>query len=94
MKRISPEVKAVADAHLRAQSEGKFDDIVVKSKAELIEALWSGRTFSALMSEIEWRYCNVTSVALTRISNGTYQSRSYKSNIYKGFKNLLQCGTK
>lgn len=91
MKRITPQVKAIADAHMRARSEGKFDNIVVRSKAELIEALWSGRTFSALMDEIEWRYCNVTSLALVELSNGTYQSKSYKANVYKGFKNLLQC---
>ena len=90
MKRITTQVKAIADAHLKARSEGKFDNILVRSKAELFEALWSGRTFSALMDEIEWRYCNVTSLVLNEMSKGTYQSNSYKSNVYKGFKNLLQ----
>jgi hypothetical protein len=90
MKRITPQAKAIADAHMKARSEGKFDDIVVQSKAQLIEALWSGRTFSALMDEIEWRYCNITSLMLNEMSKGTYQSNSYKSNVYKGFKNLLQ----
>lgn len=90
MKRITPQVKAIADAHIRARGEGKFDDIVVQSKAELFEALWSGRTFSKLMDEIEWKYCNVTSLVLNGISNGTYQSKSYKSNVYKAFKHLLQ----
>lgn len=90
MKRITPRVKAIADAHMRARGEGKFDDIVIRSKAELLEALWSGRTFSALMDEIEWRYCNITSIVLSEISKGTYQSRSYKANVYKAFKNLLQ----
>jgi hypothetical protein len=90
MKRITTQVKSIADAHMKARSEGNFDNIVVRSKAELIEALWSGRTFSALMDEIEWRYCNINSLVLNEMSNGTYQSNSYKSNVYKGFKNLLQ----
>ena len=90
MQRITKEVKAIAYAHLKARSEGKFDDIVVRSKAELFEALRAGKTFSSLMDEIEWRYCNVTSLVLNEMSKGTYQSNSYKSNVYKGFKNLLQ----
>lgn len=90
MQRITKEVKAIAYAHLKARSEGKFDDIVVRSKAELFEALRAGKTFSALMDEIEWRYCNITSLVLNEMSKGTYQSNSYKSNVYKGFKNLLQ----
>lgn len=90
MKRISKEVKAIADAHLIAKAEGKFDDVIVRDKSELLEALWSGKTFSHLMLEIEIRFCSVTSVALTIISDGKYQSNSYKANIYKGFKKLLQ----
>ena len=94
MQRITKEVKAIAYAHLKARSEGKFDNIVVRSKAELIEALRAGKTFSALMDEIERKYCNITSLLLLELSSGTHQSKSYKSNVYKAFKHLLQCGTK
>lgn len=86
--RITKQVKAIADAHIEAKKNGKFDDIHVKTKSELVEALWNGRTFSDVLKQIEFRYCSVTSLILSGTLD--YTSKSYVSNVYKGFKNLLQ----
>lgn len=86
MKRITPEVKAIADAHLKAMAEGKFDDPIVRTKEELIEALKQGKTFSKIVDEIEARYISIGSSIISRLG---LQSESYKKGIYKGFKQLF-----
>lgn len=86
MKRITPEVKAIADAHLKAIADGKFDDPMVSSKEELIDALKQGKTFSELVSQIEARFISVGSSVFSRFG---YQSESYRKGIYKGFKHLF-----
>lgn len=86
MKRITPEIKAIADAHIKAIAESKFDDPVVSSKEELIEALKQGKTFSELINQIETRFISVGSCVLSRFG---HQSDSYRNGIYKGFKQLF-----
>ena len=89
-KRITPEIKLIADAHIRGKINGKFDDPVVSNKAELIKALHEGKTFSQLLDTIEIRFCSVGTLLL---ASGTildqHISNNYKNSIYKGFKTLL-----
>lgn len=89
-KRITPEIKLIADAHIRAKITGIFDDPLVSNKAELIKALNEGKTFSALLDTIEIRFCSIGTLLL---ASGTilqqHISNSYRSGIYKGFKTLL-----
>lgn len=87
MKRISKQTKAIADAHMAARQSGKFDDPFVKSKEEVFEYLRNGKTFSEIMRQIEVRYCNFGSIILSDVMH--HQSNSYRSNVYKGFKSLL-----
>lgn len=86
MKRITPEIKHIADAHLKAIAEDKFDNPMVSSKEELIEALKQGKTFSEVINQIEVRYISVGSSFFSRFG---YQSESYRKGIYKGFKHLF-----
>jgi hypothetical protein len=89
-KRITPEIKMIADAHIRSKINGKFDDPSVSNKAELITALHEGKTFSQLLDTIEIRFCSVGTLLL---ASGTildqHISNNYKNSIYKGFKTLL-----
>lgn len=88
MKRITPQVKAIADAHLMAKESGMFDNPEITNTQELKDALWAGKTFSGVLEEIEIRYCTTGSMLLGSCLDHT--SNNYKSGVYKGFKTLLQ----
>lgn len=87
-KRILKEVKAIADAHIKADMEGTFDNPPAKAGKEVIVHLWAGKTFAAVLREIEIRYIPITSIVLS--STFKHQSHAYKAGVYKGFKHLLQ----
>lgn len=86
--RITKETKRIADAHIKCRLDGTFDDPIVSSKSELIEALKAGKTFSGLLEAIEMRYTSITSILLSR--QLFHQSKNYTNGVYKGFKTLLQ----
>ena len=86
MKRITPELKAIADAHIEARKNNSFDDPYVTSAKEAFNALKEGKTFSSLMEDIEIRFVSVTSNIYARVLD--YQTDAYKKGIYKGFKTL------
>lgn len=88
MKRITPQVKAIADAHIRAKQTGHFDNVQVTTKEQVMQALRDGKTFSEVLNQIEMRYCSITSLLMS--SHFDYTSQSYKTSIYKGFKSILQ----
>ena len=88
MQKITKETKIIADNHLLAKKTGLFNDPVISSKDELIQALKQGQTFSKLMDEIEIRFVSVTSLIMAHGMN--HESEAYKKGIYKGFKTLLQ----
>lgn len=88
MKRITPETKAIADAHIAAKQSGSFDDPEINSVEELIEKLRQGKTFSAVLRKIEARYISITSIMMSEVLSHT--SETYKKGVYKGFKILLQ----
>lgn len=85
--RIKTQVKAIADAHIEARSTGKFDNPKVTTKEEVINALLEGKTFSEVMTQIELRYCSITSILLN--NHFQHSSNGYRAAIYKGFKFLL-----
>lgn len=88
MQKITKETKKIADNHLLAKQTGLFNDPVISSKDELIQALKQGQTFSKLMDEIEIRFVSVTSLMMAHLLD--HNSEAYKKGIYKGFKQLLQ----
>lgn len=93
-KRISKKVKAIADAHLEAKLRGSFDDPRVASKEEVIASLSAGKTLSAVLEQIEIRFCSITSIILAsnvlRLNGDVgHLSANYKRDVYRGFKALL-----
>ena len=87
MKRISKQAKAIADAHIAARLTGNFNPCAFRSTDELKSALRNGYTFSAVMDEIEIRFCSITGAILARTFQ--YRSAAYKASVYKAFKQIL-----
>jgi hypothetical protein len=87
MKRITPQIKSIANAHIEAKKTGKFDDPIVTSKEELLIQLRAGKTFSLVVKEIEIRYISITSNLMS--SQLGHVSDAYVKGIYNGFKTLL-----
>lgn len=87
MKRITPEVKAIADAHIEARRTGSFDNPECSTKEELLTLLQEGKTFQKLLEEIEIRYCTVTSILAGSMLSHT--TGTYKTGIYRGFKEMF-----
>ena len=88
MQKITKETKAIADAHILAKQTGLFNDPLISSKDELIQALKQGQTFSKLMDQIEINFVSVTGLFTAHVLH--HESGAYKKGIYKGFKTLLQ----
>lgn len=89
-KRISKQVKAIADAHIQAKANGTFDNPSVSTRDEVINALLEGKTVEQVLRQIEVRFCSITSIILSGTFD--YKSNAYRSGVYKGFKTLLQEG--
>lgn len=88
MKRISKEIKGVADAHIKARMDDRFDDEpLIADIQELRRNVLEGRTYSSLMDAIEVKYSTVTSTLMAR--QFRHASDAYKSAIYKGFRELF-----
>ena len=87
MKRITPQIKSIAQAHIEAKKTGKFDDPKVSTIDELHTLLKQGKTFSLVVREIEIRYISITSNLIS--SQFGHVSDAYVKGIYKGFKILL-----
>jgi hypothetical protein len=85
-KRISKELKAIADAHIQAKISG-FNPVPCKSREELVEALKSGATYPQLLEGIETRFCTVTSLLASNLLGVTYDS--YRKQVHAGFKSLF-----
>ncbi len=85
--RISKQAKAIADRHLEALKTGNFDDPVVHTKQEVIDALRAGKTLSGVIDQIETEFISVGSIMISKIFK--HESKSYRAGIYKGFKILI-----
>ena len=86
-KRITPQIKAIADAHIQANFTSKWDDPNVTTKEEVLSLLRDGKTFSGVLRQIEIRFVSTTSLIMH--SQLGYVSDAYKKAVYKGFKALL-----
>jgi hypothetical protein len=86
--RITKEVKAIADAHIEARETKSFNPVPIKNREELLAAMRAGYTFEKALETIEMRFCPITSKLLT--TRMEYNSKSYISGVYKGFKILFQ----
>lgn len=89
--RITPQIKAIAEAHIKAKITGKFDDPIVNNKAEILQHLANGKTFSKLLDTIEIKFCSVgTLLMASGVLLDKHITKSYRAGIYKGFKNIFQ----
>lgn len=88
MKRISKQVKAIADAHIEAKMTGKFLEQHVTNKDELLQSIVEGYTYKQLLDLVEVNYVTITS-QLTSTLLG-HVSDAYKKQVYKGFKETLK----
>lgn len=88
MKRISKQVKAIADAHIEAKITGKFLEENVANKEQLLQSIVDGYTYKQLLDLVEVNYVTITS-QLTSTLLG-HVSDAYKKQVYKGFKEILK----
>lgn len=88
MKRISKEVKAIADAHIEARLQCKFDDPHITSRADLMKALLEGKTFEEVIYQIEIKFMPISTIIGARVLG--HASQSYKKAVYKGFNELFK----
>jgi hypothetical protein len=85
-KRISKELKAIADAHIQAKISG-FNPVPCKGREELADALKSGATYPTLLEGIETRFCTITSLLGSSLLG--HVCDSYRKQVYKGFKTVF-----
>jgi hypothetical protein len=77
----------IVSAHIEARVNNKFDDPAVNCKDDVISCLMDGKTFSAVMDQIEIRFCSVTSLIIARAVD--HRTDAYRRQVRKGFKVLL-----
>lgn len=87
-KRITQEARAIADAHIRARMDDKFDDLPVSDNDEFKYNIFRGKTYSKVLEEIELKYSTNTSVLTARMFK--HCTDSYKRAVYKGFSELIE----
>lgn len=87
MKRITPQVKAIADAHIRAKAIQIWDNPTCTNAEDVFKFLEDGKTIKEVMLEIEIRYVSITSCLMSNMMD--YQTDAYKKAVYKGFKALF-----
>lgn len=87
MKRITPQIKSIADAHIQAKLTGAWDNPNANTKGEVLSLLRNGKTFAEVLRQVEIRYVSITSNLMSSQLN--YVSDAYRKGVYKGFKTLL-----
>lgn len=87
MKRITPQIKAIAEAHIQAKLTGTWDNPNANTKGEVLRLLRDGKTFAEVLRQIEIRYVSITSNLMSSQLN--YVSDAYRKGVYKGFKVIL-----
>jgi len=88
MKRISKQVKAIADAHIEAKITGNFSEQHVTNKAELLDSILQGYTYKQLLYLVEVNYVSTTSQLLSSLVG--HVTDAYRKQVYKGFKEILK----
>jgi hypothetical protein len=87
MKRISKQVKAIADAHIEAKITGKFVGQHVTNKDELLDSIVNGYTYKQLLNLVEVNYVTITSQMMSSLVG--HVTDAYRKQVYKGFKEIL-----
>jgi hypothetical protein len=87
MKRITPQIKAIAEAHIQAKLTGTWDNPNANTKGEVLRLLRDGKTFAEVPRQVEIRYVSITSNLMSSQLN--YVSDAYRKGVYKGFKVIL-----
>jgi hypothetical protein len=87
-KRITPRIKAIADAHIQAKLNKTFDVLDVSTVDQLkAELFYFGKTSEGVLEQIEIRFISITSLLIS--SQLGHISKAYKEGVYKGFKTLF-----
>lgn len=89
MNRLTKLQSKIANAHLQASANDKFNPIHIGNVDDLVQGLIDGYTFPDLYREIEMRYVPVGSILMASGTLFSHQSASYKATIRRGFKNIL-----
>ena len=84
---LNQSVKAVADRHILARKNNKFDNPTARNKRKVILAMYAGYTFERVLDHVESAHCSYLSLFLVR-HFGIYTSW-YKLGVYNGFKKIL-----
>ena len=88
MKRISKQVKAIADAHIEAKITGKFVGQPVTNKDELLHSIVNGYTYKQLLNLVEINYVTTTSLMMSSVIG--HITDAYRKQVYYGFKEILK----
>lgn len=94
MKRISKEIKAIADRHIAAVTDRTgFTELSPEEFAQLNqdpksikELLLKGHTLQSVVNVIERRYIPIGSSVMAHLM---YASGTYRQGMYKGFRALF-----
>lgn len=90
MKKISKEVKAIADAHIEANISGVWNEAKisrVNSKKDLLDKMMAGHTYKFVHDQTQARFCSVGSSIMASVLG--HNSKAYRAGIYKGFKAIF-----
>jgi hypothetical protein len=88
MKRISKQVKAIADAHIEAKITGNFLEENISSKSDLLDSIVNGYTYKQLLYLVEVNYVTITSQLMSSVVG--HVTDAYRKQVYKGFKEILK----
>jgi hypothetical protein len=87
--RTNKEILAIADAHINARISKQWGNApIVRNIDELVTELKNGHLYEGVLKEVEIRYVGVQSLLLQSVLDVT--TETYKRNVRKGFKTLLQ----
>jgi hypothetical protein len=84
---LNQKIKLIADAHIASRKSGKFSNVPIKNKREMINVLYSGYTIERILDQIEQTSCGPISLFLMR--RFKIATIYYKLGVYEGFKKLL-----
>ena len=87
--KTNKEIIAIADAHIEARIKMRWGRAPrVTNVNELVVELRKGRLYEQVLREVEIRYVSVQTLIMQNVMDVT--TETYKRNVRKGFKTLLQ----
>jgi len=86
MKKISKQVKAIADRHIEARlGQRSYDEMPEGITLEqLLTDLMDGKTYEYVIKRVEAKFCSIGSSVMAHVIQ--HCSNSYRSAVYKGFR--------